>query len=158
MTKTAPFWETTALAEMTPSQWESLCDGCALCCLQKLEDEADNEIYYTDVACRLLDISDDCNNCRCQHYPDRTAQVEHCMVLTAENLPQSLRWLPDTCAYKLLAQRQPLPGWHPLITGDTNSVHAAGISARGRCRSELTVDADALEAHVVYWVNGFGER
>ena len=158
MSETARFWETTALADMTPPQWESLCDGCALCCLQKLEDDTDNEIYYTDVACRLLDVSGGCNNCRCQHYTDRTTQVEHCMVLTADNLPQSMRWLPDTCAYKLLAQQQPLPNWHPLITGDANSVHAAGISARGRCTSELAVNADALEEHVVYWVSGFSER
>lgn len=151
------FWKTLALADMTAEQWESLCDGCGLCCLQKLEDEADGEIYYTDVACRLLDTGTGDNSCRCQQYCDRAAHVENCMVLTPENLQESMRWLPDTCAYKLLAQRQPLPGWHHLVSGDANSVHTAGISARGRCVSEHTVDEDALEERIVFWVSGFGE-
>jgi uncharacterized cysteine cluster protein YcgN (CxxCxxCC family) len=152
-----PFWETLALTDMTTEQWESLCDGCALCCLQKLEDEADGEIYYTDVACRLLDLSNSDSNCRCQQYQDRSLQVENCMVLTPDNLHESLCWLPDTCAYKLLAQKKSLPAWHPLITGDNNSTHTAGISARNRCVSEITVDDDAIEEHIVYWVSGFGE-
>jgi uncharacterized cysteine cluster protein YcgN (CxxCxxCC family) len=152
-----PFWETLPLTEMTTEQWESLCDGCALCCLQKLEDEDDNEIYYTDVACRLLDVSTGSNSCRCQQYSERARHVEHCMVLTPDNLAQSMRWLPDTCAYKLLAQQQPLPHWHPLVSGDSNSVHHATISARGRCVSELNIAADEFEEHVVYWVKGFGE-
>ncbi len=151
-----PFWETLPLDHMSAQQWESLCDGCGLCCLQKLEDESDGEIYYTDVACRLLDN----NTCCCKQYADRAAHVEQCMVLTPNNLAQSLRWLPDTCAYKLLAQKQSLPVWHPLVSGDSareSGVHAAGVSARGRCVSELQVDADRLDERVVYWVSGFGE-
>lgn len=157
MENTRPFWEIVPLADMTPPQWESLCDGCALCCLNKLEDEDDNEIYYTDVACQLLDISTGANSCRCQHYTDRLSHVEHCMVLTPANLDETLPWLPDTCAYKRLALQQPLPDWHPLLSGDSQSVHRAGISARGRCVSELTVDEDRLDEHVVFWVAGFGE-
>lgn len=152
-----PFWHNTALTDMTPAQWEALCDGCALCCLHKLEDEDDGEIYYTDVACQLLDTSDGPDSCRCRHYAERATHVAHCMVLTPDNLQQSLRWLPDTCAYKRLTLQQPLPEWHPLITGDSNSVHTTGISARGRCLPETNVDIDALEEHVVYWVSGFGE-
>jgi uncharacterized protein len=152
-----PFWKTRSLTDMSPEQWESLCDGCGLCCLQKLEDEENGEIYYTDVACRLLDVSTGQNSCRCQQYRDRSKHVEHCMVLTPENLQESMRWLPDTCAYKLLAQQQPLPEWHPLVSGNSDSVHIAGISAGGRCVSELTIDEDALEERIVFWVRGFGE-
>lgn len=152
-----PFWETLTLTDMTPDQWESLCDGCALCCLQKLEDEEDGEIYYTDVACRLLNVSNSANSCRCQQYAARQKLVENCMILTPGNLEQSMGWLPDTCAYKLLAQQKPLPAWHPLITGDRNSAHIAGISARNRCVSETTVDDNSIEEHVVYWVSGFGK-
>lgn len=152
-----PFWNTLELADMSTEQWESLCDGCGLCCLQKLENEDDGEIYYTDVACRLLDVSTGENSCRCQQYGDRAKHVEHCMVLTPDNLQESMRWLPDTCAYKLLAQHLPLPGWHPLVSGSSNSVHTAGISARGRCISELTIHEDALEERIVFWVSGFGE-
>ncbi len=156
MKNTTPFWEALPLHEMTTDQWESLCDGCALCCLQKLEDEQDGEIYYTDVACRLLDVSPD-NGCRCQNYAARTDHVEHCLVLTPANLQEYLRWLPNTCAYKRLAQQQPLLSWHPLISGDPDSVHSAGISARGRCVSQSAEIDENLEEHVVYWVDGFGD-
>lgn len=154
MKNTTRFWEAVALTDMTSEQWESLCDGCGLCCLNKLENEDDGEIYYTDVACRLLETQ---TGCRCQHYTDRTRYVEHCMVLTPANLNESLRWLPNTCAYKRLAQKQPLPDWHPLLTGTNESVHSAGISAHGRCVSEAAIDMDTIEEHVVYWVDGFGD-
>jgi hypothetical protein len=156
--KTMPFWENIALPDMTAAQWESVCDGCGLCCLQKLEDEENDEIYYTDVACQLLDISNGDNSCRCKHYRDRAAHVEHCMVLTPDNLNEAMRWLPDTCGYKRIAQQQPLPDWHPLLTGDSMSTHAAGMSARGRCVSEMAVDENLIEEHVVFWVEGFGEH
>ena len=110
---------------------ESLCDGCALCCLQKLEDEDTGDVYFTDVACRLLDVE----TCRCVDYAARAKQVADCMVLRADQ-PQAFRWLPATCAYRRLADGQPLPDWHPLITGDPNSVHDAGISAKGKMVSE----------------------
>lgn len=153
MTDLQAFWKTVPLAAMDSAQWESLCDGCALCCLHKLESADDNEIYYTDVACRYLDS----DRCRCTHYAERRTRVPGCVVLTPANLPSALPWLPDTCAYKRLARHQPLPDWHPLLTGEPASVHAAGISARGRCVPEGAVTEDALEEHVVYWVSGFGE-
>jgi uncharacterized cysteine cluster protein YcgN (CxxCxxCC family) len=157
MKNTATFWETIPLTDMNSAQWESLCDGCALCCLHKLEDEEDGEIYYTDVACKLLDIHAGENNCRCTQYADRASRVPGCMVLTPANLDASLPWLPESCAYKRIAQQQPLDDWHPLISGDTHSVHAAGISARGRCVSEHTVSENELEERVVFWVGGFGK-
>lgn len=157
MTTTTPFWQTTALADMTPAQWESLCDGCGLCCLQKLEDEDNGEVYYTDVACPLLDTGTGSNGCRCTQYADRAALEANCILLTPQNLGEYARWLPDTCGYKRVMQGQPLASWHPLVSGDRRSVHTAGISAGGRCVSASTVDEDALDEHIVYWVSGFGE-
>ncbi len=128
---TDEFWKRKSLAEMSTGEWESLCDGCALCCLQKLEDEDSGEIYFTDVACKLLDL----NSCRCRDYPARAKKVADCLVLSVDNL-QAFAWLPATCAYRLLADGDDLPEWHPLITGDPDSVHEAGISALGKVVSE----------------------
>ncbi len=128
---TDEFWKRKSLADMTGAEWELLCDGCALCCLQKIEDEDTGDVYFTDVACRLLDVE----TCRCKDYAARAREVADCMVLRAEK-PEALRWLPATCAYRLLDAGQDLPEWHPLITGDPNSVHEVDISAQGKMISE----------------------
>ena len=124
------FWKRKSLNEMSREEWESLCDGCALCCLQKLENEETGDIYYTDIACRLLDIG----SCRCMDYSQRAKLVAECLILSAEN-PDAFQWLPGTCAYRLLAEGADLPEWHPLLTGNPDSVHAAGISAKGKAVS-----------------------
>ncbi len=127
MSRDAPFWETTPLGAMTPAQWESLCDGCGKCCLEKFEEEESGRIVYSRVACTLLDL----NSCRCQDYPNRAKKVADCVTLTPAVLKPPT-WLPETCAYRRLAEGRPLPQWHPLITGDPDSVTAAGQSVRGR--------------------------
>ena len=125
------FWKRKSLAEMSRTEWESLCDGCALCCLQKLEDDRTGNVYFTDIACKLLDT----DACRCIDYANRAKRVSTCLVLTVDE-PGTFGWLPGTCAYRLLAAGEELPEWHPLVTGDPQSVHEAGISARGKCISE----------------------
>ena len=142
-----PFWKRKALAEMTPTEWESLCDGCGRCCLNKLEDEDTGEIFFTDVGCRLLDDK----SCRCRDYANRTAVVEDCVQLTPQNVGE-LTWLPPTCAYKLLAEGRDLYWWHPLVSGDPETVVAAGVSVRGRVvASEDQIREEDLEDHVVDW-------
>ena len=141
MTTRADFWRTKTFAEMTPEEWESLCDGCGKCCLHKIA-RPDGPPLGTNVACRLLDPG----TCRCTNYPRRKKLVRDCVVLTPENI-EDLAWLPRTCAYRVLARGDDLPDWHPLVSGNPESVHDAGISVRGRCISER--EAGPLEDHVV---------
>jgi len=139
-----PFWKRKTLKEMSLDEWESLCDGCAKCCLHKLEDPDTGELAFTNVACKLLDTK----TCRCSNYVERTLQVPDCVELLPRNLG-SLAWLPNTCAYRLLHEGKDLPWWHPLVSGKTTTVHKAGVSARGRIISEL--EAGDLEDHIVDW-------
>ncbi len=129
------FWEHKELSQMTHDEWESLCDGCGRCCLHKLQDEEDGTIYYTDAACDLLDL----NSCRCSDYPNRQEKMADCIQLSVDHT-EHFNWLPASCAYRLLAEGEPLPIWHPLITGDTNSVVEAGISVHGIAKSNCDID------------------
>jgi hypothetical protein len=131
MTMKDEYWKRKSLSEMTSEEWDGLCDGCALCCMHKVEDDDTGEVFYTDLACRLLDL----DTCRCTDYANRARKVAECFVLSVDN-PEMFTWLPATCAYRRLANDQDLPDWHPLITGDPESVHEAGISARGKAVSE----------------------
>lgn len=141
-----PFWRRLSLEEMSRREWESLCDGCGRCCLNKLEYIDTGEIAWTEVACRLLDDA----TCRCADYRNRRRRVADCEKLT----PRSVRrigWLPPTCAYGLIAEGRDLYWWHPLVSGDPDTVHNAGISVRGRTVSEAEVAPAALDDHVVEW-------
>jgi uncharacterized cysteine cluster protein YcgN (CxxCxxCC family) len=135
------FWDR-PLATLDRGQWEALCDGCGQCCLHKVEDADSGEIYPTNVACKLLDLQ----TARCSDYPGRKKIVPDCLTLDAR-LAETLEWLPETCAYRLRADGQPLPGWHYLECGDREAVHRAGISVRGKAISEIF--AGPLEDHAI---------
>jgi uncharacterized cysteine cluster protein YcgN (CxxCxxCC family) len=141
------FWQHKKLAEMTQREWESLCDGCGRCCLKKLQDEETGRVAYTDVACRLLDR----DRCRCRSYRRRHELVVDCVALDAAD-ESALDWLPTTCAYRKVAAGQDLDWWHPLVSGDPDSVHRAGISVRGRTLSERDVAVDEIPTRIIGWI------
>ena len=146
MTVSQPFWKSKTLAEMDEEEWESLCDGCGQCCLFKLEDADTGEFALTDVACRYLDH----DTCRCTDYRNRIRNVPDCVKVSPDNIAE-LRWMSETCAYRLLAEGKDLYWWHPLVSGDRETVHSSGASVRGKAINEDMVDD--LEAHVVRELN-----
>lgn len=121
-----PFWVTTPLEKMTASQWESLCDGCGKCCLLKVEEAETKQIHTTKICCRLLDTT----TCKCSNYKDRFSYVDDCIKLNPRNI-QTITWLPNTCAYRLVKEKKTLPVWHPLITKDPESTVKSGHSVKG---------------------------
>jgi len=125
------FWKKKSLEEMSTDEWESLCDGCGMCCRLKEQDEDTGAIALTQIACRLLDI----DTARCMGYEARHRKVPECIALTPKNVGE-LPWLPPSCAYRLLANGYDLPDWHPLITGNPESPHQAGYTIRNRAISE----------------------
>ena len=144
---TVPFWRRKKLSEMSQAEWESLCDGCGRCCLNKLTDADTAETVYTDVGCKLLDDK----TCRCRDYANRQAKVRDCVRLTWRNV-RRLTWLPPTCAYRIVANGGDLPWWHPLVSGSQETVHEAGISVRGRVSAnEKNVPDAQLEKYIVKW-------
>lgn len=139
------FWEEKSLSAMTPAEWERLCDGCGRCCVLKLEDEDTGETHYTDVACRLFDDA----TCLCGNYDLRASLVKGCVVLTPKSLPDVVHWMPRSCAYRRLHEGRSLADWHPLVSGNPDSVHEAGISVRHRTVPEWEVPEEELEDHVL---------
>ena len=141
------FWEEKTLAEMTEQEWESLCDGCARCCMIKLEDERSGEVRHTSLVCHLLDTG----TCRCTRYEERHELVRDCIDFTADMVPV-LGWLPVTCAYRRLAEGLPLPSWHPLLTGSADTVVEAGISVRDKVIPVQLVHEEEHHLHVIHWI------
>ncbi len=138
------FWETKTLAEMSSEEWESLCDGCGKCCLNKIIDDDTEELFYTNTTCKLLNIK----QCNCNQYEQRLSLVPECTVISLENLPK-LDWLPDSCAYRRLYLGKHLPSWHPLLTGSKNQMHKKGMSVRGKSVCETKIRD--IENHIVTW-------
>lgn len=147
-TKPAPFWKTKTFYEMTPEEWESLCDACARCCLYKIEDEDSGDIIYTNVVCRYLDL----DNCRCTVYAQRTYHIPTCVKLTPDNIPD-LFWMPESCAYQLISKGKDLKWWHPLISGDPKTVKFADITICGKAISETEDNIRELENYGIDWVD-----
>lgn len=142
-----PFWQRKRLNEMTSAEWESLCDGCGKCCLQKLEDADTGEVYHTDLVCRYMDEQ----TCQCTVYSERLKKVPGCTVLTPDTVGD-YQWLPYTCAYRTLAEGRPLADWHPLRSGDPESVHATGVSVRSKVIPDDQVPEEDWEEHIIHWI------
>lgn len=141
--RTKQFWNTTPLSDLSREEWEALCDGCAKCCLHKLEDEDDGQVYYTDLACHLLDLQ----QCSCSDYPNRHLNVPNCIAFGADDI-SNMDWLPDTCAYRLRHRGEPLYDWHHLISGNRESIHEAGESVRDFAILDSGQD---IEEHIIYF-------
>ena len=140
-----PFWKRKSLTEMSKEEWESLCDGCGKCCLIKLEDAETKELFYTDVSCHLLDTK----TCQCKNYSKRKQLVDDCLQLEVDDV-EEFKWLPKTCAYRLLYEGKDLPDWHYLISGYKNTVHKKKMSVQNRVVSETEVIE--IAERIVYWV------
>ncbi|HEX2839839.1 YcgN family cysteine cluster protein [Hyphomicrobium sp.] len=139
-----PFWETKRLQDMTPAEWDAVCDGCGQCCLNKIEEEDTGRIYLTRLSCRLLDL----DSCRCTDYANRFAKMPDCMSIDMKAV-RKLKWLPESCGYRRLHEGRGLAWWHPLVSGDPDTVHQAGVSVRGWARSEKGVPQSEIERYII---------
>lgn len=147
MTETVPFWEQKTLSEMSSQEWESICDGCAKCCLTQLQDEDSDQLVFTDVACDLLDDQ----TCQCSDYANRSKRVPSCVTMNPGNVEEAAEFAPPTCAYRLLVQGDALPDWHHLKSGSPDSVHERGQSVRHRVRFQREINDDDIQDYIVEW-------
>lgn len=154
MSEKSPVWWEQGLQNLTPEQWELLCDGCGLCCLHKLEDEETGALHYTQLACSLLDTQ----TCQCRAYEQRFEHVPECIKITPSNYHEVLPWLPNSCAYKRVAQDLPLPSWHHLLTGNRSTVHEANASVCGKVRSSDGINEEDYQEYILHWVDAGEER
>ena len=142
-----PFWQTKSLLEMSHDEWESVCDGCAKCCLNQLHDEEANELVFTDVACQLLDDG----ICQCKDYDNRSKKVPHCVAMNSKNIVAVAEFAPPSCAYRLLLMGEELPQWHHLNSGSRNTVHETGNSVKGKVRFIEDITSEGLQDYIVEW-------
>ena len=147
-----PFWKVTPLEQMSPTEWESICDGCGKCCLQKLQDDETDEIYYTNLSCHQLNTK----TCQCKVYETRQIKVPTCITLTPEQIDE-FKWLPDTCSYRVLQETNELPNWHPLIVGNNTEMLSQGLTVQHYAVNENSVDEEDWETHIIKWVHGMPE-
>lgn len=124
-----------SMDKMSAKEWESLCDGCGLCCQIRVEDEDSGEYALSNIACRYLCLTSHA----CKDYAKRQENVEDCIKITPANV-RKLNWLPHTCSYRIVARNEQLPGWHHLVSGDPDRVHTDGPSMKGDIISEEDVD------------------
>ena len=59
-------------------------------------------------------------------YDNRFSRQGECIKLDRKKI-KKFKWLPKTCAYRLLSENKPLPSWHPLVTGKPDSALDSGI-------------------------------
>lgn len=140
------FWEEKTLSQMSKPEWESLCDGCGKCCLTKIINDDTEELFFTNVSCKLLHTK----SCQCKKYDQRFKLVNDCVKVSLDDIDQ-FHWLPANCAYRLLVEEKPLPVWHPLLTGSQSAMHKGGFSVRGKIISEEKVHPDDLEDYIALW-------
>ena len=140
------FWETKNLIDMNENEWESLCDKCGKCCVIKLEDFDTQEVHYTNVSCNLL-----CEkSASCKDYENRKSIVPDCIILSPDNL-KDLKWMPETCAYKLLNEGKNLPYWHPLLSGNDKDIVNSGNSVKNRVTNENKIKIKDLPDYIFNW-------
>ena len=102
------FWKNKSLKDFNDEEWEQICCRCGLCCLVKVQDENDDEVFYTRVVCHLFDK----NTRLCKEYKNRCKLVPECLKVTPKNIDK-LAWMPKKCAYRILNETGDLPEWHP---------------------------------------------
>ena len=147
MNSAKPFWENKSLLDMSHDEWESVCDGCAKCCLVQLQDEKTDLLVFTDVACHLLDDG----TCRCKDYQNRSLEVPSCVVMNRDNVHETVEFAPPSCSYRLLLAGEKLPEWHHLLTGEKDTVHQSGNSVQHRVRSSEDINPEDIQGYIVDW-------
>lgn len=147
-----PFWKTTSLENMSTDEWESICDGCGKCCLQKLQDDETDEIFYTRLSCHQLDVGAS----QCKVYETRQSKVPGCITLTPDKIDE-FQWLPDTCSYRVLHETKELPDWHPLVVGNNKEMLRQGLTVQHYAVNENTVEEEEWDTYIIKWVHGMPE-
>lgn len=112
------FWKEKALADFSDEEWEAVCMRCGKCCMDKWEHEG--HILFMDGICEHFDMA----RCRCSVYEKRLS-LDDCVKVDMKLLQEHRELLPETCAYRLLFEGKELPDYHPLVSGNGNSVHTA---------------------------------